>query len=119
MEAARSTEVLLAGELEVRPHDGLVLAGGRVLTLSVREFELLVALVRRQGGIVARRDLYEAVWGRVLRDGDRTIDVYVHKLRAKLVAALPGWGFIHTHVRFGYRFAPEPSHPVHTTTTTR
>jgi DNA-binding response OmpR family regulator len=119
MEAARSTEVLLAGELEVRPHDGLVLAGDRVLTLSVREFELLVELVRRQGGIVARKDLYETVWGRGLRDGDRSIDVYVHKLRAKLEAALPGWRFIHTHVGFGYRFAPERSHAVHTTSTTR
>jgi DNA-binding response OmpR family regulator len=116
MEAARSTEVLLAGEeLEVRPHDGLVLAAGRVLTLSVREFELLVALVERQGGIVARKDLYETVWGRALRDGDRSIDVYVHKLRSKLESALPGWRFIHTHVGFGYRFTPERSHPLHTT----
>jgi DNA-binding response OmpR family regulator len=115
MEAARSTEVLLAGELEVRPRDGLVLAAGRVLTLSVREFELLVALVERQGGIVARKDLFETVWGRTLRDGDRSIDVYVHKLRSKLEGALPGWRFIHTHVGFGYRFTPERSHPLHTT----
>ena len=119
MEAARSTEVLIAGDLEVRPHDGLVLAAGRVLTLSVREFELLVALVRRQGGIVARGELYETVWGRALREGDRSIDVYVHKLRAKLESALPGWSFIHTHVGFGYRFTPERSHAVHTTTTSR
>ena len=119
MEAARSTEVLLAGELEVRPRDGLVLAAGRVMTLSVREFELLVALVQRQGGIVARKDLYETVWGRALREGDRSIDVYVHKLRSKLEGALPEWSFIHTHVGFGYRFMPERSHPLHTTSTTR
>jgi DNA-binding response OmpR family regulator len=119
MEAERSTEVLLAGELEVRPRDGLVLAAGHVLTLSVREFELLVALVRRQGGIIARKDLYETVWGGRLREGDRSIDVYVHKLRAKLEAALPGWSFIHTHVGFGYRFTPERSHPLHTTSTSR
>ncbi|CAA9465520.1 MAG: hypothetical protein AVDCRST_MAG13-6 [uncultured Solirubrobacteraceae bacterium] len=80
----------------------------------MREFELLVALVRRQGGIVARPDLYETVWGRALRDGDRSIDVYVHKLRAKLESALPEWSFIHTHVGFGYRFTPERSHAVHT-----
>ena len=41
------------------------------------------------------------------------MDVYVHKLRAKLAVALPGWGFIHTHFGFGYRFQPEPSHPFH------
>ena len=113
MEAAGQDEVLIAGELEVRPQDGLVLAGGRVLTLSVREFQLLVALVRAGSRIVSRADLYEGVWGGTLRDGDRSIDVYVHKVRGKLEAALPGWRFIHTHVGFGYRFSPERSHPLH------
>ncbi len=113
MEAAFNPEVLTAGELEIRPADGLVLAAGRAVTMSVREFQLLVALVRSQGGIVSRGELYERVWGGPLRDGDRSIDVYVHKVRAKLEAALPGWRFIHTHVGFGYRFAPESSHPLH------
>lgn len=113
MEAAFNPEVLTAGELEIRPADGLVLAAGRALTMSVREFELLVALVRSQGGIVSRTELYQRVWGGPMRDGDRSIDVYVHKVRAKLEAALPGWRFIHTHVGFGYRFAPESSHPLH------
>jgi DNA-binding response OmpR family regulator len=122
MEAASSEEILRAGALEVRTSDGLVLAAGRALTLSVREFQLLVALVRRQGGIVSREDLYRQVWGRPLRDGDRTIDVYVHKLRVKLDTALPATRFIHTHMGFGYRFAPEPatadSHPFHKPGTT-
>jgi DNA-binding response OmpR family regulator len=117
MEAASSSEVLHAGELEIRPHDGLVLAAGHALTLSVREFGLLVALVRRAGGIVSRGDLYELVWGTPLREGDRSIDVYVHKLRVKLETALPAWAFIHTHVGFGYRFSPEASHPFHNSTT--
>lgn len=117
MEAAKREDVLTAGALEIRPEDGLVLAAGRALTLSVREFQLLCALVRRQGGIVARHDLYRTVWGGELRDGDRSIDVYVHKLRVKLDSALPGWHHIHTHVGFGYRFQPESvsevSHPFH------
>lgn len=113
MEAASSDEVLVAGELEVRPHDGLVLAAGRALTFSVREFQLLVALVRSQGSIVSRGALYAVVWNGELRDGDRSIDVYVHKVRVKLEAALPAWRFIHTHVGFGYRFAPEALHPLH------
>jgi len=119
MEAAQTQEVLYAGELEVRPADGLALAAGRVLTLSVREFGLLVALVERTGRIVSRADLYRLVWAGELRDGDRTIDVYVHKLRAKLELALPAWSFIHTHVGFGYRFTPEGSHPFHNSSTSR
>ena len=38
---------------------------------------------------------------------DRSVDVYVRKLRVKLEAALPGWSFIHTHFGFGYRLAAE------------
>src|SRR3954451_6417755 len=107
MEAAHITApVLRVADLEIRPDDGLVVAGDQTLTLSVREFELLVALARRQRRIVSREDLYRLVWGGELRPGDRTIDVYVHKLRVKLEDALPGWAFIHTHVGFGYRLEP-------------
>jgi len=115
MAAQSSPDILRAGDLEVRPRDGLVLAGGHAVTASVREFQLLIALIRAEGTIVSRADLYANVWGRPLREGDRSIDVYVHKLRVKLEEALPGKRFIHTHVGFGYRFLPEPSHAVHTT----
>jgi hypothetical protein len=45
--------------------------------------------------------------------------VYIHKLRVKLDAALPTWSYIHTHVGFGYRLAPERSHKFHTHATAR
>ena len=109
----RSADVLYAGELEIRPDEGLVLATGRALTLSVREFELLVAMARHIGAIVSREDLYRTVWGGSLRAGDRSVDVYVSKLRGKLEAALPDRQFIHTHPGFGYRFQPQPSQDVH------
>ncbi len=108
-----STDVLYAGELEIRLEEGLVLATGRALTLSVREFELLVALARKLGAIITREELYATVWGGELRAGDRSVDVYVSKLRSKLEAALPDRRFIHTHPGFGYRFQPEPSRNVH------
>ncbi len=100
---------LRAGELEIRLGEGLVRAGDRVLTLSVREFQLLVALAQRSGGILRRAELYAEVWGGELREGDRSVDVYVSKLRSKLEAAMPGERMIHTHPGFGYRFQPEPS----------
>ncbi len=94
------------GALELRPSEGLAMAEGTALHLSVREFGLLVELARNDGRIVRREELYEAVWGEPLRAGDRTVDVYVRRLRVKLAQALPAWSFIHTHVGFGYRFAP-------------
>jgi DNA-binding response OmpR family regulator len=113
MELAHDEEVLRAGDLEVRPRDHLALAGGRALSLSMRELELLAALVRRQDRIVPRDELYSTVWGAPLRPDDRSVDVYVHKLRSKLARALPEWRFIHTHFGFGYRLSPELSHPFH------
>jgi DNA-binding response OmpR family regulator len=107
MEAAqRSQDTIRVGALEIYPTEGLALADGTALTLSVREFGLLVALARSGGGIVRREDLYRHVWGGALRDGDRSIDVYIHKLRVKLEQALPDLQFIHTHVGFGYRLTP-------------
>jgi DNA-binding response OmpR family regulator len=101
-------------DFEIRPSEGLVRAGGKVLTLSVREFQLLVAMVARAGGIVRRDELCHAVWGRDLRPGDRSVDVYVSKLRAKLEAAAPDTRFIHTHPGFGYRFHPQLSRDLDT-----
>jgi DNA-binding response OmpR family regulator len=106
-------DVLYAGELEIRLEEGLVLATGRALMLSVREFELLVAMARRLGAIITREELYRTVWGGQLRAGDRSVDVYVSKLRSKLEDALPDRRFIHTHPGFGYRFQPQPSRNVH------
>ena len=114
MEAAQQQQdTICVGPLEIRPTEGLALAGGTALSLSVREFGLLVALARSGGRIVPREDLYRRVWGGTLRDGDRSIDVYVHKLRVKLEQALPGERYIHTHVGFGYRFAPERAAALH------
>jgi DNA-binding response OmpR family regulator len=111
--SAEQSGILYAGELEIRPDEGLVLATGRALTLSVREFELLVAMARRAGAIITREELYGTVWGSELRLGDRSVDVYVSKLRNKLEGALPDRRFIHTHPGFGYRFQPELSRDVH------
>jgi DNA-binding response OmpR family regulator len=106
---ARSASVVLqAEELEIRPTEYVAVARGRPLRLTVRELELLTALAERQGRIVSREELYLAVWGEPFRKQDRSVDVYIGKLRQKLEEAIPDRRFIHTHFGFGYRFAPEP-----------
>ena len=101
-------EVLSNGPLEIRPDEQLARLNGRALTLSIRELRLLTELARRPDRIVSREELFELVWGRAMRAGDRSVDVYVRKLRVKLGLELPDWRFIHTHFGFGYRLAAEP-----------
>jgi len=100
-------EVLAVGPLEILPAEHLARAGGRPLMLSIRELRLLTELARRADRIMARDELFILVWGREMRVGDRSVDVYVRKLRVKLEQALPGWRFIHTHFGFGYRLTAE------------
>jgi DNA-binding response OmpR family regulator len=96
--------ILRAGGVEIRPSEFVALVDGRPLDLTVRELQLLTALVERRDRIVSRAELYTVVWGEPYRKSDRSVDVYVGKLRQKLADALPGRNFIHTHFGFGYRF---------------
>ena len=114
MEAARSDlrgtsgEVLVAGPLEVRLDQRTVLADGRGIVLTVREFHLLSVPASRPEQVVSREEIYDLVWGGPMPAHDRSVDVYVSKLRHKLEASLPHWSFVQTHIGFGYSFSPRP-----------
>jgi DNA-binding response OmpR family regulator len=112
-------EILHIGPLQIMPDEHLARADGRALMLSIRELRLLTELARRADRIVAREELFRLVWGREMRLRDRSVDVYVRKLRVKLDAALPGWRFIHTHFGLGYRLAAESQPPGNGRFTTR
>jgi DNA-binding response OmpR family regulator len=96
-----------AGRLEIRPADHAALVDGRPLVLTVRELQLLTELAHNAERVMTREELYQTVWGRSYRKSDRSVDVYVGRLRAKLNRALPGRRFIHTHTGIGYRFSPQ------------
>jgi len=93
--------------LEIRPEEHTALVDGRPLSLTMRELQLLAALAARPQRILTREELYDAVWGRELRRADRSVDVYVSRLRTKLAEAIPGRTLIHTHNGIGYRFSPD------------
>jgi DNA-binding response OmpR family regulator len=105
--AGRDQTPVYAGRLEIRPADRAALVDGRPLTLTVRELQLLTELAHNAERVMTREELYERVWGRSYRKSDRSVDVYVGRLRAKLERALPGRRFIHTHTGIGYRFSPQ------------
>jgi DNA-binding response OmpR family regulator len=96
-----------AGRLEVRPADHAALVDGRPLSLTVRELQLLTELAQNAERVMTRNELYSRVWRRSYRKSDRSVDVYIGRLRTKLGRALPGRRFIHTHTGIGYRFSPD------------
>jgi DNA-binding response OmpR family regulator len=115
-----STEdVIEIGPLQILPDEHIARVKGRALMLSIRELRLLTELARRPDRIMDREELFRLAWGKEMRNGDRSVDVYVRRLRVKLEQAMPGWRFIHTHFGFGYRLAPERTHVPSQAFTTR
>jgi DNA-binding response OmpR family regulator len=98
---------LVAGELEIRADQFQAFVGGRSVDLTRREFELLELLAQAEGKVLQREEIYQAVWGYAMAHGDRSVDVFVRKVRLKLESASPDWSYIHTHFGVGYRFQPE------------
>jgi DNA-binding response OmpR family regulator len=96
-----------AGRLEIRPEQHAALVDGRPLGLTMRELQLLATLAAHPQRIMTREELFTEVWGGPPRRQDRSVDVYVSRLRAKLGAALPELRLIHTHNGIGYRFSPD------------
>jgi DNA-binding response OmpR family regulator len=94
------------GEITIRPDLYQAYSANGSLELTAREFEIL-HLVSQADRVLRREEIYERVWGYAMAHGDRSVDVFVRKLRQKLRQASPGWSYIHTHFGVGYRFAPE------------
>ncbi len=108
-ESGADAAAVSAGDLEVRPDQFQAFVRGTSVELTRREFELLHLLASAEGQVLQREDIYQRVWGYAMAHGDRSVDVFVRKLRSKLERASPGWRYIHTHFGVGYRFAAEPT----------
>ena len=102
-------EMVTAGELVIRPDRFDAYADGTAASLSRKEFELLTLLAAADGRVLEREEIYQRVWGYTMARGDRSVDVFVRKLRQKLEAVSPHWRYVHTHFGVGYRFAAEPA----------
>jgi DNA-binding response OmpR family regulator len=104
------TEVkpVTAGEVEIRSDRFQAFVAGNSIDLTRREFELIELLAAAEGRVLEREEIYSRLWGYAMVRGDRSVDVFVRKLRQKLEKTSPGWRYIHTHFGIGYRFAAEP-----------
>src|SRR4051812_537063 len=96
------------GEIEIRADQFQAFAAGASVALPRREFELIQLLAEARGQVMQREEIYQRVWGYAMVHGDRSVDVFVRKLRQKLERASPGWRYIHTHFGIGYRFEAVP-----------
>jgi two-component system response regulator MtrA len=73
------------GDVEVNPASGTVIRDGEPVTLTPKEFDLLVALLRRKGAVASRAELLGEVWEYANPDVEtRTVDVHIAELRRKL-----------------------------------
>jgi DNA-binding response OmpR family regulator len=106
-EVAQVSEAVQAGDLEIRADQFQAFAAGRSADLTRREFELVALLAAASGRVLEREEIYRRVWGYAMARGDRSVDVFVRKVRQKLRRVSPGWNYIHTHFGVGYRFAAE------------
>ena len=90
------------GPLRLEPGTHRCLVGGREISVTAREFQLLAALMRRPGRVMTRDRLLDEVWGRDITVTSRTIDTHLKRLREKLNEA---GTLIETVRGVGYRFA--------------
>jgi DNA-binding response OmpR family regulator len=98
---------VVVGEVEIRTDQFQAFVAGQSLDLTRREFEVLQLLADAKGQVLQREEIYQRVWGWTMAHGDRSVDVFVRKVRQKLERFSPDWLYIHTHFGVGYRLDPE------------
>ena len=97
-----------AEELRIDPRNVQAYVDGKSVELTPTEFRLLYALALERGRVVTRDELLQKVWGRRQSHRDRTVDVFVRKLRDKIDGSGARHTFIQTRYGVGYKFEPQP-----------
>ena len=94
---------LVVGDLELNLDDKTVSRGGKKISLTTKEYQLLEYLIRNKGRVVSRQDIAKSVWDVQFDTGTNVIDVYVNFLRKKIDKDF-ATKFIHTQIGMGYIF---------------
>jgi DNA-binding response OmpR family regulator len=106
-EPRRGDEILVE-ELRLDPRNVQAYVDGASAELTPTEFRLLYALALERGRVLTRDELLQRVWGRRASHRDRTVDVFVRKLREKVDARASQHTFIQTRYGVGYKLDPAP-----------
>jgi two-component system alkaline phosphatase synthesis response regulator PhoP len=99
-------------ELRIDPSVVQAFVDRESVELTPTEFRLLHMLASERGRVVTRDELLQTLWGRRHTYRDRTVDVFVRKLREKVDRRAPRHTFIQTRYGVGYRFEPIPKQQV-------
>ena len=106
-EATRGEPIELE-ELRIDPREVQAYVDGESAGLTPTEFRLLYQLALDRGRVVTRDELLQKLWGRRESRRDRTVDVFVRRLRDKIDGRAPRHTFIQTRYGVGYKLEPEP-----------
>jgi len=109
--AAQPPSVLFRGPMRVELERRRALVGEREMQLRPKEFGLLTTLAMEPGRVFSRQDLLDAIWGEEVIVDERTVDVHISWLRAKLVDAGIATEVIRTVYGAGYCFVVPPRAP--------
>jgi DNA-binding response OmpR family regulator len=104
----RRGDPVQVAELRIDPLNVQAYVDGKSADLTPTEFRLLYALALEPGRVVSRDELLQKVWGRRFTRRDRTVDVFVRKLREKIDARQPRHSFIQTRYGVGYKLEAIP-----------
>lgn len=110
-EQSQTPQVLRVGEVELNWLTHLVTIGAREVTLTPSEFELLAVLMSAPGQVFSRTDLLERIKGSTFENVERTIDVHIRNLRAKIEPDPASPRYILTVFGVGYRFSARHEEP--------
>jgi two-component system alkaline phosphatase synthesis response regulator PhoP len=104
----RRDDEIVIEELRLDPKNVQAYVNGQSADVTPTEFRLLYALALEQGRVLTRDELLQRVWGRRATHRDRTVDVFVRKLREKIDRRAARHTFLQTRYGVGYKLEPEP-----------
>ncbi len=99
-----STEEIRCGELVISPKSRRVVRGETEITLTPKEFDILLFLARNRGEVFTKEQIYEAVWDGIYMVDDSNIMAFIRKLRKKVERFPDSPEYILTIWGIGYKF---------------